>query len=146
MTRKWVNVNWWEYMPKTIVQVLYNCQVTLKAAGHLWGGFEHPLHPSLSSSSEGRGQLKKLFYLELTCLYIILVGVRPERAFTSGKCSNISHEPSKQVSWKYSVSSKLQHPFSPAQRSPKISSVILLTVCHTALVMLVWRIWYWNNL
>ena len=27
-----------------------------------------------------------------------------------------------------------------------ISLVILLTVCHTVLVMLVWRIWYWINL
>ena len=26
--------------------------------------------------------------------------------------------------------------------TPKISIVILLTVCHTVLVMLVWRIWY----
>ena len=26
--------------------------------------------------------------------------------------------------------------------TPKISSVILLTVCHIVLVMLVWRIWY----
>ena len=30
--------------------------------------------------------------------------------------------------------------------TPKISLVILLTVCHTVLVMLVWRIWYWINL
>ena len=30
--------------------------------------------------------------------------------------------------------------------TPKISFVILLTVCHTVLVMLVWRIWYWINL
>ena len=30
--------------------------------------------------------------------------------------------------------------------TPKISLVILLTVCHTILVMLVWRIWYWINL
>ena len=29
--------------------------------------------------------------------------------------------------------------------TPKISSVILLTVCHTILMMLVWRIWYWIN-
>ena len=28
----------------------------------------------------------------------------------------------------------------------KISLVILLTVCHTVLVMLVWRIWFWINL
>ena len=28
----------------------------------------------------------------------------------------------------------------------KISLVILLTVCHTVLVMFVWRIWYWINL
>ena len=28
----------------------------------------------------------------------------------------------------------------------KISSLILLTVSHTVLVMLVWRIWYWINL
>ena len=30
--------------------------------------------------------------------------------------------------------------------TPKISSVILLTVCHSVLVRLVWRIWYWINL
>ena len=30
--------------------------------------------------------------------------------------------------------------------TPKISLVILLTVCHTVLMMLVWRIWYWINL
>ena len=30
--------------------------------------------------------------------------------------------------------------------TPKISFVILLTVCHTVFVMLVWRIWYWINL
>ena len=29
--------------------------------------------------------------------------------------------------------------------TPKISLVILLTVCHTVLVMIVWRIWYWIN-
>ena len=29
---------------------------------------------------------------------------------------------------------------------PKISLVILLTVCQTILIMLVWRIWYWINL
>ena len=29
---------------------------------------------------------------------------------------------------------------------PKITLVILLTVCHTVLVMLVGRIWYWMNL
>ena len=28
---------------------------------------------------------------------------------------------------------------------PKISLVILLTVYHTILLMLVWRIWYWMN-
>ena len=33
------------------------------------------------------------------------------------------------------------HPF-----TPKIILVILLTVCHTVLVMLVWRNWYWINL
>ena len=27
--------------------------------------------------------------------------------------------------------------------TPKISFVILLTISHTVLVMLVWRIWYW---
>ena len=30
--------------------------------------------------------------------------------------------------------------------TPKIPSVILLTVYHTVPVMLVWRIWYWINL
>ena len=30
--------------------------------------------------------------------------------------------------------------------TPKISFVILVTVCHTVLVVLVWRIWYWINL
>ena len=30
--------------------------------------------------------------------------------------------------------------------TPKIRLVILLTVCYTVLVMLVWRIWYWINL
>ena len=30
--------------------------------------------------------------------------------------------------------------------SLKISSVILLTVCHTGRVTLVWGIWYWINL
>ena len=29
--------------------------------------------------------------------------------------------------------------------TPKISLVILLTVCQTVLVMLVWKIWYWIN-
>ena len=29
--------------------------------------------------------------------------------------------------------------------TPKISLVILLTVCYTVVVMLVWRIWYWIN-
>ena len=29
--------------------------------------------------------------------------------------------------------------------TPKISLVILLTVCHMVLVMLVWRIGYWIN-
>ena len=30
--------------------------------------------------------------------------------------------------------------------TPKILSVILLTISHTVLVMLVWRIWYWMSL
>ena len=30
--------------------------------------------------------------------------------------------------------------------TPKMSLAILLTVCHTVLVMLVWRIWDWINL
>ena len=30
--------------------------------------------------------------------------------------------------------------------TPKISLVILLTVCQMILIMLVWRIWYWINL
>ena len=30
--------------------------------------------------------------------------------------------------------------------TPKISLLILLTVCYTVLVMLTWRIWYWINL
>ena len=30
--------------------------------------------------------------------------------------------------------------------TPKFSLVILVTVCHTVFVMLVWRIWYWINL
>ena len=30
--------------------------------------------------------------------------------------------------------------------TPKISLAILLTFCHTVLVMLVWRIWFWINL
>ena len=29
--------------------------------------------------------------------------------------------------------------------TPKISYVILFTVCHTTVVMLIWRIWYWIN-
>ena len=29
--------------------------------------------------------------------------------------------------------------------TPKVSSVILLTVCQTVLVMFVWRIWFWIN-
>ena len=29
--------------------------------------------------------------------------------------------------------------------TPKISSLILLTVCHIVLVMLFWRIWYLIN-
>ena len=29
--------------------------------------------------------------------------------------------------------------------TPRISLVILLTVCHTVLIMLVWRIWYWPD-
>ena len=29
--------------------------------------------------------------------------------------------------------------------TPKISLVNLLTVCHTVLMMLFWRIWYWIN-
>ena len=29
--------------------------------------------------------------------------------------------------------------------TPKISLVILLTVCQMILIMLVWRIWYWIN-
>ena len=29
--------------------------------------------------------------------------------------------------------------------TPKISLLILLTICHIALLMLVWRIWYWIN-
>ena len=29
--------------------------------------------------------------------------------------------------------------------TPKVSLVILLTVCQTVLVMLVWRIWFWIN-
>ena len=35
--------------------------------------------------------------------------------------------------------------FSLTPSAPKISSVILLTVCHTVLVMLVLRIRYWIN-
>ena len=30
--------------------------------------------------------------------------------------------------------------------TPKILLVIVLTVCHTVLVMLVWRSWFWVNL
>ena len=30
--------------------------------------------------------------------------------------------------------------------TPKILSVILLTISYTVLVMLVWRIWYWMSL
>ena len=37
-----------------------------------------------------------------------------------------------------------QLPINPL--TPKISLVILLTVCRTTLVMLIWRIWYWINL
>ena len=29
--------------------------------------------------------------------------------------------------------------------TPKISLLILLTLCHTVLLMLVWRMWYWIN-
>ena len=43
-------------------------------------------------------------------------------------------------------SSQVTHPARDYPLTPKISSVILLTVCHTALVMLVWRIWCWINL
>ena len=35
------------------------------------------------------------------------------------------------------------HQFNPL--NPKISQIILLTVCHTIYVMLVWRIWHWIN-
>ena len=37
-----------------------------------------------------------------------------------------------------SYSHKISNPL-----TPKITLAILLTVCHTVLVMLVWRIWYW---
>ena len=30
--------------------------------------------------------------------------------------------------------------------TPKISVVIPLTICHTVVVMLIWRIWYWINI
>ena len=29
--------------------------------------------------------------------------------------------------------------------TPKISLVVLLTVCHIVLVILAWKIWYWIN-
>ena len=29
--------------------------------------------------------------------------------------------------------------------TPKILLVILLTICHTILMMSIWRIWYWIN-
>ena len=40
----------------------------------------------------------------------------------------------------YICKTKLFNPW-----TPKISSAILLIVCCTVLVMLVWRIWYWIN-
>ena len=40
--------------------------------------------------------------------------------------------------------SRFKNTFNPL--TLKISLLILLTVCHTVLVMLVWRIWYWINL
>ena len=30
--------------------------------------------------------------------------------------------------------------------TPKISLVILPTICHKTLMILIWRIWYWINL
>ena len=40
----------------------------------------------------------------------------------------------------------IYHAFFFNPLTPKISLETLLTVCHTFLVMLVWRIWYWINL
>ena len=36
-------------------------------------------------------------------------------------------------------------PFYINPLTPKISLVILLTVCHTIHMILIWRIWYWIN-
>ena len=46
-------------------------------------------------------------------------------------------------SCKYHISSNKLSCLNPL--TPKISLVILLTVCHMILIMLVWRIWYWIN-
>ena len=36
--------------------------------------------------------------------------------------------------------------FNPLTRKISLNLVILPTVCHTVLMKLVWRIWYWINL
>ena len=56
----------------------------------------------------------------------------------------------KRITWWFSVSwsnnMKTIHKRWLNPLPPKIALVILLTVCHTVLVMLVWRIWDWINL
>ena len=52
------------------------------------------------------------------------------------------------ISWRASIISQnssmlkkiIVNPF-----TPKISSITFLTICHTILIILVWRIWYWIN-
>ena len=47
------------------------------------------------------------------------------------------------INLKSLYSSQVTHPARANPLTPKISSVILLTVCYTALMMLIWRILYW---
>ena len=59
-----------------------------------------------------------------------------------------------QTFWNEKLRIELKHSFEISRKknfsfinllTPKISLVILLTVFYVVLLVLVWRIWYWNN-
>ena len=102
--------------------------------------------PSNTSVSD----MKQEIYWEL-----FIVGIRFSTLLIISAPSLISDPPLKFV-FVYSISviALLEYidieidrdPSSFNPLTPKISLVILFTVCHTVLVMLICRIWYWINL
>ena len=103
--------------------------------------------PSNASVSD----MKQEIYWEL-----FIVGIRFSTLLILSAPSLISDPPPLKFVFVYSISviALLEYidieidrgPSSFNPLTPRISLVILLTVCHTVLVMLICRIWYWINL